>query len=83
MQSFVPVPVGPAIPRHDREDERARYCRVMMILFTPWRAATDLKSPDETWESAYERVKDDFLPHHTSVMDNLAELNLCRDSRDD
>jgi hypothetical protein len=28
---FVPVPIGPGIPRRDKKDLRARYCRLMLI----------------------------------------------------
>ncbi|TFK91100.1 hypothetical protein K466DRAFT_439813, partial [Polyporus arcularius HHB13444] len=74
---------GPALPRYDREDQRDRHCRLMMILFSPWRTAHDLKDADESWESAYARAKVGFLAHHLAVIENMAELNLCRDSRDD
>lgn len=82
-EQFVPVPIGPALPRADRPDQRQRYCRLMLLLFTPWRTSADLKQEDETWEIAYNRAKDDFLSHHLAVIDNITELNMCRDSRDD
>ncbi|KAJ7805335.1 hypothetical protein B0H14DRAFT_2256627, partial [Mycena olivaceomarginata] len=40
---LVPVPIGPAIPRHDKSNLRARYFRLMLIFFKPWRHASDLR----------------------------------------
>ena len=33
----VPVPIGPAMPRRDQPDAEARYSRLMLLLFKPWR----------------------------------------------
>ncbi|KAJ7488751.1 hypothetical protein B0H11DRAFT_1720287 [Mycena galericulata] len=40
---LVPVPIEPAIPRRDKSNLRARYCRFMLIFFKPWRHASDLR----------------------------------------
>ncbi|KAH9848179.1 hypothetical protein C2E23DRAFT_709142, partial [Lenzites betulinus] len=74
---------GPSIPRRDRDADRERYCRLMLILFHPWRDPRDLKSPAETWEDAFSRCRNHFSPQALSVMDNLQLLHECRDSRND
>jgi hypothetical protein len=42
-EALIPVPIGPGIPRRDKPDMRARYCRLMLIFFKPWRQASDLR----------------------------------------
>ncbi|KAJ7717503.1 hypothetical protein B0H14DRAFT_2303934, partial [Mycena olivaceomarginata] len=41
--TLVPVPIGPGIPRRDKAETYARYCRLMLIFFKPWRHANDLR----------------------------------------
>ncbi len=78
----IPVPIGPTMPRC-HGSQKARYCRLMLILFVPWRSIQDLKDGSETWIDSYER----HLPtmHHTShhIMRNLELMHQCRESRDD
>jgi hypothetical protein len=56
---FVPVPIGPSIPRRDREAVRERYCRLMLIFFKPWRHAQDLRRSNESWSNTFE----EYLKH--------------------
>lgn len=42
-EGLIPVPIGPGIPRRDKPELRARYCRLMLIFFKPWRQASDLR----------------------------------------
>ncbi|KAI0717169.1 hypothetical protein C8Q76DRAFT_571260, partial [Earliella scabrosa] len=72
---------GPSMPRFDREDQRARYCRLMCILFHPWRSVHDLSIDGESWEDSRNRL----LPYaqSNSVIANINMLHQCRDSRDD
>ncbi|KAJ7234421.1 hypothetical protein C8J57DRAFT_952253, partial [Mycena rebaudengoi] len=79
----VPVPIGPEIPRWDKPDVRARYCRLMLIFFKPWRRASDLKGEHESWEAAFKDFADNCSPDITSKMENMQILHECRDSRDD
>ncbi|KAJ3884614.1 hypothetical protein GG344DRAFT_60321, partial [Lentinula edodes] len=83
MQRKVPVPIGPPIPRRDRPQLWHKYCRLMLILFKPWRSVSDLCSPEQSWSDAFS----DFVAvcdHATkSVIDNMQILHECRDSRDD
>ncbi|THU91932.1 hypothetical protein K435DRAFT_673072, partial [Dendrothele bispora CBS 962.96] len=81
---FVPLVLGPGIPRRDRETSVARHARLMLILFKPWVTVSDLKSDEQSWEEAYQ----DFLesscsPRIRQIIDNMQLLHECRDSRDD
>ena len=49
-RDVVPVPIGPALPRRDQTEVRARYCRLMVILFKPWRVVSDLRDANESWK---------------------------------
>jgi hypothetical protein len=50
----VPVLLGPTLPRPDRSQaEYERWCRAMLVIFSPWREPSDLKHPDETWKDAF------------------------------
>lgn len=79
----IPVPIGPAIPRRDRPYMREKYCRLMLILFKPWVLPTDLKAPDETWDTAFQRFASSCAPKYLDVMENMQMLHECKDSRDD
>ncbi|KAI0698758.1 hypothetical protein C8Q76DRAFT_633954, partial [Earliella scabrosa] len=80
----VPVVLGDRMPRHDRsEEERERWARTVLILFTPWRHASDLKSVEEKWMEAYERQVQGIPLEHARIIRNLNVLTECRDARDD
>ncbi|KAJ7475563.1 hypothetical protein B0H11DRAFT_2427227, partial [Mycena galericulata] len=80
---FVPVPIGPGIPRRDKKDLRARYCRLMLIFFKPWCHAADLRGHHTSWETAFEEFVRTCAPAVTEKMENMQILHECRDSRDD
>ncbi|KAJ7650271.1 hypothetical protein FB45DRAFT_730645, partial [Roridomyces roridus] len=80
---FVPVPIGPGIPCRDRTELRARYCRLMLIFFKPWRHAADLREDYISWESAFEAFEKSCSPAVRVKMENMQLLHECRDSRDD
>ena len=42
-RDVVPVPIGPPIPRRDQTDTYNRYCRLMLMLFRPWRKTSQLR----------------------------------------
>ncbi|KAJ3009702.1 hypothetical protein NUW54_g2705 [Trametes sanguinea] len=79
----IPVPIGPRLPRQDRENERARYSRLMTALFVPWRDVHDLKRSDEDWISALQRHKSGFSPEVLAILENMQLVHECKDSRDD
>ncbi|KAJ7768744.1 hypothetical protein B0H14DRAFT_2402635 [Mycena olivaceomarginata] len=81
--AFVPVPIGPGIPRRDKSDVYARYCRLMLIFFKPWRHAKDLRKPGQSWTDAFNLFKQNCSLSVIYKMDNMQILHECRDSRDD
>lgn len=80
---FIPVPIGPAIPRRDRVALYPKYCRLMLILFKPWRAVTDLKSNHQQWTNAFEAFRTYCTPECAVIIDNMQVLHECKDSHDD
>lgn len=47
--------IGSYFLRRDDPEVYPFYCACMLILLKPWRnVMTDLKSPEQTWESAFE-----------------------------
>ncbi|KAJ7917817.1 hypothetical protein B0H13DRAFT_1608051, partial [Mycena leptocephala] len=81
--SLVPVPIGPGIPRRDKEHLREKYCRLMLIFFKPWRHAYDLKQTHSSWEHAFNEFKRTCSQSVLSKMENMQILHEGRDSRDD
>ena len=63
-KQFVPVPIGPAIPRCDRPELYAKYVQLMLILFKPWRKEADLRRSATNWPEAF----DEFLGSCTKEM---------------
>ncbi|KAJ7739461.1 hypothetical protein DFH07DRAFT_742191, partial [Mycena maculata] len=81
--AFIPVPIGPGIPRRDKPEIYSRYCRLMLIFFKPWRHATDLRSKGQSWEDAFKLFSLNCSSSVKFKMDNMQILHECRDSRDD
>ncbi|KAI9062001.1 hypothetical protein FKP32DRAFT_1528047, partial [Trametes sanguinea] len=82
--SMVPVILGERIPRSDRDDkERESWARMMLILFVPWRAPSDLRHVEETWCEAFERQRELITPKHVQIIANMNVLSECRDVRDE
>ncbi|KAJ3905608.1 hypothetical protein F5879DRAFT_763988, partial [Lentinula edodes] len=79
----IPVPIGPAIPRRDRTDIRPRYCRLMLMLFKPWRTGLDLRTPFQSWEDAFDVFLHSCPDTVKAILENMQILHECRDSRDD
>jgi hypothetical protein len=50
---FVPVPIGPALPRCDRPKLYPKYARLMLIFFKPWRTEADLRGDASDWPDAF------------------------------
>jgi hypothetical protein len=81
-QRVIPVPIGPALPRRN-EDANARYCRLMLIIFKPWRTASGLRGLSESWEFAFEEFGKEMKMGHKHVVENMEVLHECRDSRNE
>lgn len=78
----VVVPIGPALPRRDRVQEHARYSRLMLLLFRPWRTVDGLREHTQPWETVFDRWVSSATPYARAVMDNMQLLHECRDQRD-
>lgn len=79
----VPVLIGPAIPRREREDTKERYCRSILTLFSPWRSVTDLCDVDQTWEQALEIRRSRITPESHKIIDNIQLFQECKNDRDE
>ncbi|KAJ7136454.1 hypothetical protein C8R43DRAFT_863907, partial [Mycena crocata] len=78
----VPVPIGPAIPRRDKEASREKHARLMLILFKPWRHAEDLRSINQSWSDAFQQFSTTCSEHVSNCIENMQILHECKDSRD-
>ncbi|KAJ7157827.1 hypothetical protein C8R46DRAFT_816163, partial [Mycena filopes] len=79
----IPVPIGPAMPRRDRDDfTKHKHARLMLILFKPWRHTSDLVTEDQTWLQAYQQFLGVCSADVLAVIDNMQLLHECKDSRD-
>ncbi|KAI9059343.1 hypothetical protein FKP32DRAFT_1528435, partial [Trametes sanguinea] len=74
---------GPAMPRRDRDEQKDRYGRLMMLLFKPWRRASDLAPVAKTWSEQFEEELVNLDREHVKIMENLQIMHECKDSRDD
>ncbi|KAJ7845326.1 hypothetical protein B0H13DRAFT_1449848, partial [Mycena leptocephala] len=74
---------GSGIPRRDKPELRARYCRLMLIFFKPWRQASDLRGEFQSWEAAFEAFVQTCTRDVLYRMENMQILHECWDSRDD
>ena len=81
-KQFVPVPIGPALPRRDRPELYAKYARLMLILFKPWQKEADLRGDSTTWTEAFEEFQKSCTKETRKVMDNMQILHECKDSKD-
>ncbi|KAJ7486256.1 hypothetical protein B0H11DRAFT_1652361, partial [Mycena galericulata] len=78
----VPVPIGPALPRRDQEESQHRYARLMLILFKPWRHASDLIKDGQSWIEAFRVFLEGCPEEVLTVIENMHMLHECKDSRD-
>ncbi|KAH7917510.1 hypothetical protein BV22DRAFT_988211, partial [Leucogyrophana mollusca] len=74
---------GPSIPRRDRDDVKARYSRLMLVFFKPWRTSSDLREQGQSWVNALESFLHTCPQRFIHVMKNMQIFHECRDSRDD
>jgi hypothetical protein len=82
-KSVVPVLLGPAIPRRDRDDMKERYCRSILTLFVPWRTTVDLCDIDQTWQQAFEARQGKIAPESHKIIENIQLLHECKKDRDE
>lgn len=74
------VPVGGMLPRRDRPDIYARYCRLMLILFKPWVDVSDLREQDMSWEDAFAQFITNASEYIRSVVNNMQLFHECKAS---
>ena len=79
---YIPVPIGPAFPRRDREHLYAKYCRLMLILFKPWQVVDDLRDEGQTWPSAFEAFSETCGQNVKRILDNMQVMHECKDAKD-
>ncbi|KAJ7018240.1 hypothetical protein C8F04DRAFT_893349, partial [Mycena alexandri] len=82
LRRKVPVPIGPALPKRQDPAFIEKHSRLMLILFKPWRHASDLRAEGQSWSDAYA----DFIPSIPADalerIENMQLLHECKDSRD-
>ncbi|KAF8181767.1 hypothetical protein BJ912DRAFT_797418, partial [Pholiota molesta] len=74
---------GPSLPRRDKKEVYARYCRLMLILFKPWRHADDLRLLSQSWEDAFTVFLETCSTRIKKLLDNMQLLHECKDSGQD
>jgi hypothetical protein len=79
---YIPVTIGPVLPRRDRGLTYAKYCRLMLILFKPWRVVGDLREPNETWIQAFNRFIGTCTEDTKRILNNMQVLHECKDAKD-
>lgn len=83
MKPVVPVLLGPSIPRRDRDDTKARYCRSILTLFVPWRSIQDVCGIDQTWEESFQTRQARISPASWKIINNIQLLQECKNDRDE
>ena len=81
--AVVPVLVGPAIPREDREDTAERYARAILTLFHPWTTAVDICHVNQSWSEALNMLQPTFSSKSNKAISNIQLLHECKRDRDD
>ena len=81
--AVVPVLVGPAIPRHDREDTAERYARAILTLCHPWTTIFDICHVGQSWSEALVMLQPTFNAESNKVISNIQLLHECKRDRDD
>ena len=81
--AVVPVLIGPAIPRHDREDTAERYARAILTLFHPWTTAVDICHVNQSWSEALIILQPTFSSKSNEVISNIQLLHECKRDRND
>ncbi|KAJ7435205.1 hypothetical protein B0H11DRAFT_1630396, partial [Mycena galericulata] len=64
------------------EESQHRHARLMLILFKPWRHASDLIGEGQSWMDAYREFLEECPEDVLTIIDNMQLLHECKDSRD-
>ena len=70
--------LGRWFPRNDDPDTYDFYCACMLVLLKPWRdLATDLKSQEEAWTSAFEAFRVSASPKVRRILSGIQYFHEC------
>ncbi|KAJ7779030.1 hypothetical protein B0H16DRAFT_1214804, partial [Mycena metata] len=73
---------GPALPKRKDPAFVEKHARLMLILFKPWRNASDLRAPGQRWSQAYAEFLLTCPVEAVERIENMQLLHECKDSRD-
>ncbi|KAJ3884810.1 hypothetical protein GG344DRAFT_60126, partial [Lentinula edodes] len=80
----VPVLKGYPIPRSDKIEHHEKYMIAMLALFKPWshNEQSPLKTPEETWDTAFNTWKNtDLFKSHIKIINNMQLLYESKDAK--
>ncbi|EIW78411.1 hypothetical protein CONPUDRAFT_83833, partial [Coniophora puteana RWD-64-598 SS2] len=77
----VPVLLSRDLPKRSGPNaDEEKYCRILLLLFKPWRTFVDLKGGHHTWVDAHNAHT--FGPFESHVIQNLDVMNECADAKE-
>jgi PIF1-like helicase len=80
----LPNIIGRFFPRRDERETYPFYCASMLLLLKPWRNIdTDLKSPMQTWESAFDDFMQDIPRKYRNMLSGIQYFHECETSAKD
>lgn len=83
IRRHVPVPLGPSIPRRDRQKELEKHQRLMLIFFKPWKQPRELLGAHDSWQNAFNEFMSSCSNVHQNIMNNMQLMHECKDSHDE
>lgn len=60
-----------------------KYCRLMLILFKPWRVHVDLLPDNADWMNEFEKFIGLVDEEKLKIINDMQQLHECKDSKDD
>jgi hypothetical protein len=70
--------IGQKFPRGDDEETHDFYCASMLMLLKPWRhLVNDLKMPQESWTTAFEKFRDTASNEIRGILSGISYLHDC------
>ncbi|KAH6887374.1 hypothetical protein BKA70DRAFT_1064831, partial [Coprinopsis sp. MPI-PUGE-AT-0042] len=82
--SPLPHPIGPQLPRRDKESIYSYYCAIMLLLFSPWRSEDELQQRlGENAVGSFNHWLENTNSETRQRLSNMQLLHECKDSKDD
>ncbi|KAF5334184.1 hypothetical protein D9611_014514 [Ephemerocybe angulata] len=79
----IPVLLGPAIQRRNGTDlERETWARDICILFSPWRAPSDIQPNQSTWKDRVDALLTQLPSEVLNIIENMAVVADGKQARD-